>query len=47
MGSGELHPGRTFLDNLWVLLAIGIGFPTVSYLVWGLIDILGTPPLVG
>ncbi|MCP4297533.1 MAG: hypothetical protein GY786_18195 [Proteobacteria bacterium] len=47
MDSGEVHPGQNFLDNIWILTAIGIGFPTVSYLVWGLIDILGTPPLVG
>jgi len=43
MKEGEVNPGQSFLDNLWILTAIGVGFPVLSYLVWGLIDILSVP----
>ena len=47
MDSGEVHPGQSFLDNLYLLAAIHIGFSFVSYAVWGFIDIINTPPFVG
>ncbi len=43
METGEIHSGQNFLDNLWLQLAIGIGWPFLSYAVWGFIDILSTP----
>jgi hypothetical protein len=37
--------GQAFLDDLFLLLALGILIPFLSYLVWGLLD-LGSVPVV-
>jgi len=37
--------GQRFLDNIYLLLALGVAIPIVSYWVWGLINILSVPPL--
>lgn len=47
MTTGEVHPGQNFIDNIWLQLAIGVGFPLVSYLVWGFIEIINVPPMAG
>jgi hypothetical protein len=50
-GSSERRPtaripmGQAFLDDLFLLLALGILIPFLSYLVWGLLD-LGSVPVV-
>ncbi len=36
---------QQLLDNMWLLLIIGILSPTVLYLVWGVVDILSIPSL--
>ncbi len=47
-GTGEIPAGQKFFDNIWLLMAIGIGLPTLVYTVWGLIEIMNAPsmPLV-
>ena len=32
--------GQELFDNVWLWLALGIGVPTVFYIVWGLVDLL-------
>jgi len=32
--------GQRFLDNIWLLLALGLLVPIVSYTIWGLIELL-------
>ena len=36
---------KGFYDNMWALLALGLGIPIVVYTVWGLIEILNVPRL--
>ena len=38
------HPLQALLDNPWALLVLGIIVWTVSYTVWGWIDIATLPP---
>ena len=33
------HPIQQMMDNPWLLLAVGIIVPTLSYTVWGWLDI--------
>lgn len=39
------HPLERLMDNPWLLLALGVGLPTLSYTVWAWIDILRIKPL--
>ena len=32
--------GQEIFDNTWLWLALGIGVPTVFYILWGLADLL-------
>ncbi len=34
---------QQILDNPLLLLTIGVLSPTIFYLVWGMMDVLGTP----
>ncbi|MEE8393320.1 MAG: hypothetical protein V3R66_03170 [Rhodospirillales bacterium] len=34
---------QRLLDNIWLLLAIGLTMPTVLYIFWGLWDIIQIP----
>lgn len=38
------HPIQQLMDNPWILLALGLLIPILSYTVWGLIDLTGMPP---
>jgi hypothetical protein len=38
------HPLQRLMDNPWLLLALGLLIPTVSYTLWGLIEIFNTAP---
>lgn len=38
------HPFQRLLDNTWLLLALGILIPFLSYTVWGWIDLLLVKP---
>ena len=40
----DRHPVQKFMDNLWLLLALGVLIPFVSYTLWGWIELLTTPP---
>ncbi|MDX1618465.1 MAG: hypothetical protein R3224_06745 [Balneolaceae bacterium] len=32
--------GQRILDNIWLLLALGLLVPIASYTIWGLIELL-------
>jgi hypothetical protein len=38
------HPIQKLMDNPWLLLALGVVIPTVSYTVWGWIELWTTAP---
>ncbi len=38
------HPLEKLMDNPWLLLVLGVVIPTVSYTVWGWIELLALPP---
>ena len=38
------HPIQKLMDNTWLLLALGILIPFLSYTVWGWIEILVVKP---
>lgn len=38
------HPIQRLMDNPWLLLALGLLIPFVSYTLWGLIEIFNTTP---
>jgi hypothetical protein len=37
------HPIKKLMDNPWLLLALGILIPSMSYTVWGWIDLIRVP----
>ena len=37
------HPYQRVLDNPWLLLAVGLIVPIVSYTLWGWIEIASIP----
>ena len=38
------HPIQKMMDNTWLLLALGILIPFLSYTVWGWIELLFVKP---
>jgi hypothetical protein len=38
------HPIQKLMDNPWLLLALGTVIPTLSYTVWGWIELWTTAP---
>jgi hypothetical protein len=38
------HPLQKLMDNPWLLLALGLLIPLVSYTLWGLVEIINTAP---
>lgn len=38
------HPIQRLMDNWWLLLVLGLVIPTLSYTVWGWIDLLMVGP---
>lgn len=34
------HPVQALMDNPWALLALGLVVPTLSYTVWGWIELV-------
>ncbi|MBK7581442.1 MAG: hypothetical protein IPI67_14680 [Myxococcales bacterium] len=40
----QIHPIQKLLDNPWVLLALGVLLPTISYTIWGLIELQNLKP---
>lgn len=43
--AGRKHPYQRLLDNPWLLLALGLLIPIVSYTVWGLIELMAIEPM--
>jgi hypothetical protein len=39
----DKHPIQKLMDNPWLLLVLGIVIPTLSYTVWGWIEVWATP----
>ena len=39
------HPLQKLMDNPWLLLVLGILIPTLSYTVWGWIELFFIKPL--
>jgi len=37
------HPLQKLMDNHWLLLVLGVVVPTLSYTVWGWIELMMTP----
>lgn len=35
----KVHPLQKVIDNTWLLLAIGVLLPIVSYTLWGLFEL--------
>jgi hypothetical protein len=44
MDNEKIHPIQKFMDNIWLLLFLGLAVPIVSYTLWGLIELLNIPP---
>lgn len=40
MEEEKTHPVQKFMDNIWLLLALGLAIPILSYTLWGLIELL-------
>jgi hypothetical protein len=40
----QIHPVQRLLDNPWVLLALGVLVPIISYTVWGLVELQNLKP---
>lgn len=38
------HPIQKLMDNPWLLLALGLLIPILSYTVWGWIELMAVPP---
>jgi hypothetical protein len=46
MDSGDpsdKHPLQKLMDNPWLLLALGLGIPILSYTIWGWIELFTLP----
>jgi hypothetical protein len=39
-----IHPVQKLLDNPWLLLALGVLLPIISYTVWGLVELQNLKP---
>lgn len=42
--AGRTHPIQRLMDNPWLLLALGVLVPTVSYTLWAWFEIYNLPP---
>ncbi len=38
------HPLERLMDNPWLLLALGLLIPFVSFTLWGWLEVFTTPP---
>jgi hypothetical protein len=45
MNEPNKHPLQKLLDNTWLLLALGVLLPFLSYTLWGWIELLLIKPL--
>jgi len=40
------HPLQRLMDNIWLLMALGILIPAVSYTFWGIYELMAVPDAV-
>lgn len=40
---GSKHPIQRLMDNPWLLLALGVLIPTLSYTLWAIIELMKLP----
>lgn len=38
------HPLKRLMDNVWLLLILGVLIPFVSYTLWGWVELTHVPP---
>ncbi len=38
------HPIQKLMDNPWLLLALGVGIPSLSYTLWGWLELIFLKP---
>ncbi len=38
------HPLKKFMENIWLLLVLGVVIPTLSYTIWGWIELANAVP---
>ena len=41
--SEKLPLGQVLLDNVFLLLALGLGLPLLLYIIWGIYDLVNVP----
>ena len=39
----DKHPIQKLMDNPWLLLALGVGIPFLSYTLWGWLELIYLP----
>ncbi len=44
MAAPGRHPIQRLMDNPWLLLALGVVVPFLSYTLWGWIELASMPP---
>lgn len=44
MANDGKHPIQKLMDNPWLLLALGLAIPFLSYTAWGWVEIASMPP---
>ena len=44
--SERKHPLQRLMDNPWLLLVLGVVLPTLSYTIWGWIELWNLPKAV-
>lgn len=44
MENEKPHWIQRFMDNIWLLLFLGLAVPFLSYTIWGLIELLNIAP---
>lgn len=42
-GQEKVPLGQKFIDNIWLLLVLGILIPVVSYTVWAIVEVISLP----
>lgn len=36
----KIHLIQKFMDNIWLLLILGLAIPILSYTIWGIIELI-------
>ncbi len=46
-GQEKIPLGQVLLDDVYLLIALGLGIPAFSYIVWALFDLSKVPAMQG